>query len=66
MRCQRIRIKTKGFNLGTIPENPKQNEGIEYGRDAGEPEKKERDQIRVQCQKTRIKKKRIASRHDAG
>ena len=36
--------------MGAMPENPKQNEGIESRRDAGEPEKNER----------------IESRHDAG
>ena len=30
----------KGSNLGTMPENPKQKEGIESRCDAGEPEKK--------------------------
>ena len=31
----------KGSNPGAMPENLKQNEGIESGRDAGEPETKE-------------------------
>ena len=37
--------------------NPKQNEGIEFGHDAGELEKKQRDQIRERCQITRNKTK---------
>ena len=41
----------KGSNLGAIPKNPKQNEGIESRRDAREFE---------------TKKKRIKSEHDAG
>ena len=35
----------KGSNSGIMPENPKQNEGIEFGPDAEEPETKRRDQI---------------------
>ena len=42
-RCRRTPHKMKGSNLGTLPENPKQNEGNESGNDAGEPKTKGRD-----------------------
>ena len=35
----------KGSNPGMMPKNPKQNEGIESERDAGEPKSKQRDRI---------------------
>ena len=38
-------------------ENPKQNEGIESGRDAREPETKQRDRIQARCWRTRNKTK---------
>ena len=44
-RCLRTRNKIKGSNLGTMPENLKQNEGIESGHNAGEPKTKQRDRI---------------------
>ena len=47
----------KGSNPGTVPKNPKQNEGIESGRDAEEPETKRRDQIRARCQRNQNKMK---------
>ena len=62
-------------------ENPKKKEGIESGRNAGEPETNGRDQIWAQCLRTRFKRKGsnldvmpknpnqkegIESRHDAG
>ena len=40
-----------------MPENPKQNEGIQSKRDAGEPGTKRKDQIRVQFRITRNKTK---------
>ena len=40
----------KGSNLGVMPENPKQNKGIESRHDAGERETKERIE-RVQRRK---------------
>ena len=40
-----------------MPKNPKQREGIKSGHDAGEAETKGRDQIWVQCQRTRNKTK---------
>ena len=49
-RCRRTRNKTKGSNSGTMPKNPKQNEGIESEPDAGEPETK-RDRIRARCRR---------------
>ena len=39
-----------------MPENPKQIEGIECGRDAGEHETKRRDRIWAICLRTRNKK----------
>ena len=42
-----------GSNPGAMPENPKQNEGIESGRDAEEPKTKERIE-RVQRRKERV------------
>ena len=44
-------------NPGTMPENPKQKEGIESGRNSREPERKGRDRILVRCPKTRNKMK---------
>ena len=49
--------KMKGTNPGAMPKNPKQKEGIESGRDAGEPETKRRDQIQARCRRTRNKTK---------
>ena len=40
-----------------MPENLKQNEGIESERDAGELETKQRDRIRARCRRTRNKTK---------
>ena len=37
----------KGSNLSAMPENPKENEGIESGYGAGEPKAKGRDRIQV-------------------
>ena len=50
----RTRNKTKGLNLSAMSENLKQNEGIEYGRDAGELETKRRDQIWARLITTQI------------
>ena len=62
----------KGSNSGMMPENPKQNEGIESRRDAGEPETNEgiesgrdvrepkitgRDKIQVRYRRTQNKMK---------
>ena len=47
----------KGLNPDAMPENPKQNEGIESEGDAGEPETKQRDRIRARCRRTRNKMK---------
>ena len=72
MRCRRTRNKTKGSNPDAMPENPKQNEGIESMRDAGEPKTKEgikfghdarepetkgRDRIWVRCWRNQNKTK---------
>ena len=59
--------------MGTMSENPNQNEGIQSGRDAGEPgiknegiesktnarepERKLKDRIRARCWRTRNKTK---------
>ena len=55
-RCRRTRNK-KGSNPGTMPENLKKKEGIESRHNAREPETKQRDRIRAQCQRTRNKRK---------
>ena len=44
-RCLRTRNKMKGLNPGAMSENSEQEEGIESGRDAREPESKGRDLI---------------------
>ena len=49
--------KKKRSNPGTMPENPKQKEGIESGSNAKELEIKGMDRIWAQCQRTRIKTK---------
>ena len=49
-RCQRTQNNREGSNPGTMSEKPKQNEGIEFRRDTGEPE---------------IKNEGIKSRHNA-
>ena len=54
-RCLRTRNKTKGSNSGTMPKNPKQNEGIDFEHDAREPETNERDRIWARCSRTRNK-----------
>ena len=41
-----------------MPENPKHNKGIESGRDAGEPETKQRDRILARCKRTPKKRKK--------
>ena len=43
--------------MDAMPKNPKQNEGIESGRDAKEPKTKGRDQIWARCQRTWNKRK---------
>ena len=50
-------MKIKGLNLGVMPENPKKKEGIESGRDVGEPETNIRDRIYARCQRIRNKRK---------
>ena len=45
----------KGSNPSLMPENQKQKEGIESGRDAKEPETKRREQIQEGCLRTRNK-----------
>ena len=52
VQCRRTRNKTKGSNLRTMLENLKQNEGIEFRRDAEEPETKRRDRIQARCLRT--------------
>ena len=47
-----------------MPENPKQNEGIESGQDAGESEAKGRDQIRVRLLKNPKQNEGTESRRD--
>ena len=66
MRFQRTRIKTKRFILGAIPENLKQNERIESGRDAGEPKKKRRGSNLSAMAENLNQKEGIESRRDAG
>ena len=51
----KTRNKMKGSNTSEMQEIPKQNEGIEFERDIGEPETKGRDRIWAQCQRIRIK-----------
>ena len=46
----------KGMNPGMMLENPKQNEGIECGRDAGEHETKRRVRIWEICLRTQNKR----------
>ena len=41
----------KGSNLGVMPENPKQKEGIEFGHDIGEPESIKRDRTCPKAQR---------------
>ena len=48
---------TKGSNPGTMPENPKEKEGIESGHDVKEPETKGKDRIRAQYRRTINKRK---------
>ena len=43
VRCLRIGNKTKGSNLSAMQENPKRNERIKSGRNAGETDTKGRD-----------------------
>ena len=38
-----------------MPKYPKKKEGNKSGRDAGEPETKQREQVRAQCLRTRNK-----------
>ena len=42
----------KGSNPGAMPENPKQNEVIEFGPDVGELETKGRNRLRARCSRT--------------
>ena len=41
--------------MGAMTENPKQNEGIESGRNPREPESKQRDRIWARCPRTQNK-----------
>ena len=51
-RCWRTRNKREGSNPDSIPENPKQKEGIESGCNARELESKQRDRIWARYRRT--------------